>query len=117
MAAARRLAHCTMRCRRSPKRMAIIAGVSMRETQAERAHPSLDRIVRHLGRHGIPTRLEEIVASDVPVAELLLSRAADLDADLIVAGAYHHSRFREALIGGGSRGLLDHMTVPVLMSH
>jgi len=97
--------------------VAIIAGVSMRETQAERAHPSLDRIVRHLGRHGIPTRLEEIVASDVPVAELLLSRAADLDADLIVAGAYHHSRFREALIGGVSHGLLDHMTVPVLMSH
>ena len=96
---------------------AVVAGVSAREAQAERAHPSLDRIVRHLGRHGIPVRLEEIVGSDVPVADLLLSRAADLDADLIVAGAYHHSRFREALIGGVSRGLLDHMTVPVLMSH
>jgi nucleotide-binding universal stress UspA family protein len=96
---------------------AVVVGVSMREAQAERAHPSLDRIVRHLVRHGIPARLEEIVGSDVPVTELLLSRAADIDADLLVAGAYHHSQFREALIGGVSRGLLDHATVPMLMSH
>jgi nucleotide-binding universal stress UspA family protein len=96
---------------------AIVIGVSMREAQAERAHPSLDRIVRHLVRHGIPARLEETVGSDVPIADLLLSRASDFDADLIVAGAYHHSRFREALIGGVSRGLLDHTTVPLLMSH
>lgn len=96
---------------------AVVTGVSMREAQAECAYPSLDRIVRHLERHGIPARLDEIVGSDVPVGELLLSRAADLDADLIVAGAYHHSQFREALIGGVSRGLLDHTTVPVLMAH
>ncbi len=96
---------------------AVVVGVSMREAQAERAHPSLDRVVRHLVRHGIPARLEEVVGSDLPVTELLLSRAADIDADLIVAGAYHHSQFREALIGGVSRGLLDHATVPLLMSH
>jgi nucleotide-binding universal stress UspA family protein len=46
-----------------------------------------------------------------------LSRAADLRADMIVAGAYHHSQLRETLLGGVSRDLLDHMTVPVLMSH
>ncbi len=96
---------------------AMVVGVSAREAQAERAHPSLDRVVRHLVQHGIPARLEEMVGSDVPVADLLLSRAADFDADLIVAGAYHHSQFREALIGGASRGLLDHATVPMLMSH
>ena len=96
---------------------AVVVGVSMREAQAERAEPSLNRIVRHLGRHGIPARLEEIVGSDVPVTELLLSRAADFNADLLVAGAYHHAQFREALIGGVSRGLLDHATVPMLMSH
>jgi nucleotide-binding universal stress UspA family protein len=97
--------------------MAMVVGVSMREAEAERAHPSLDRIVRHLDRHGIPARLDETVGSDVPVTELLLSRAADYDADLIIAGAYHHSRFREALVGGVSRGLLDHATVPLLMAH
>jgi nucleotide-binding universal stress UspA family protein len=36
---------------------------------------------------------------------------------MIVAGVYHHSRLRERLLGGVSRDLLDHMTVPVLMSH
>jgi nucleotide-binding universal stress UspA family protein len=47
----------------------------------------------------------------------LLSRAADLAADLIVTGCYHHSQLREILIGGVSRELLQPMTVPVLMSH
>jgi len=42
---------------------------------------------------------------------------ADLGADMIVAGAYHHSQLRESLLGGVSRDLLDHMMVPVLMSH
>jgi nucleotide-binding universal stress UspA family protein len=51
------------------------------------------------------------------VSDILLSRAADLAADLIVTGCYHHSQLREALIGGVSRELLQHMTVPVLMSH
>jgi nucleotide-binding universal stress UspA family protein len=50
-------------------------------------------------------------------SDTLLSRAADLAADLIVAGGYHHSQLREALLGGVSRELLEHMTVPVLMSH
>jgi nucleotide-binding universal stress UspA family protein len=46
-----------------------------------------------------------------------LSRAADLGAVLIVAGAYHPSQLRESLVRGISRSLVDHMTVPVLMSH
>jgi nucleotide-binding universal stress UspA family protein len=51
------------------------------------------------------------------VSDILLSRAADLAVDLIVSGGYHHSPLREALVGGVSRELLEHMTVPVLMSH
>jgi nucleotide-binding universal stress UspA family protein len=91
--------------------------LSTREAGLERATPALDRVIRHLERHGITAQPEETLRGDLPVAEALLSRAADLDADLIVAGAYHHSQFREALVGGVSRALLDHMTVPVLMSH
>ena len=79
--------------------------------------PGLDRIVRHLERHGITVRAEQILQRDLPVSDVLLSRAADLDADLTIAGAYHHSQFREALLGGVSRELLEHMTAPVLMSH
>lgn len=87
------------------------------EAELDDRRLSLDRIVRHLHRHGIAAQAAEAVGGDVPVADLLLSRAADFDADLIVAGAYHHSQFREALLGGVSRELLDHMTVPVLMAH
>ena len=60
---------------------------------------------------------EEDVEAGLPVCDLLLSLASDIEADLIVAGAYHHSPFREAVLGGVSRELLDQMTVPVLMSH
>lgn len=91
--------------------------VAGREAELDELRPSLERVTSHLQRHGIAARTEETVGGDVPVADLLLSRAADFDADLLIAGAYHHSQFREALIGGVSRNLLDHMTLPVLMSH
>ena len=47
----------------------------------------------------------------------LLSRTCDAGADLIVMGAYGRSRLRELVLGGATRHLLRHMTVPVLMSH
>jgi len=57
------------------------------------------------------------VAKDIAVGSAILSRAADFSADLIVMGCYGHSRFRELVMGGASREILRHMTVPVLMSH
>ena len=56
-------------------------------------------------------------ALDTDIADELLSRAADLDADLIVMGGYGHGRTREWLFGGVTRHLLAHMTMPTLMSH
>jgi len=53
----------------------------------------------------------------VSVGNVILSRAADLGADLIVMGAWGHSRVRELVMGGATRTLLGEMTVPVLMSH
>jgi len=94
-----------------------VMSIGPRETELERRRTSLERIIGHLQRHAIATRLEESVQGGIAVSDVLLSRAADLAADLIVAGLYHHSQLREALIGGVSRDLLDHMTVPVLMSH
>jgi nucleotide-binding universal stress UspA family protein len=91
--------------------------VGARETALEEHHPSIERMVHHLQRHGIPARAEETLQGDLRISDVLLSRAADLAVDLLVAGAYHHSQLREALVGGVSRELLDHMTVPVLMSH
>jgi nucleotide-binding universal stress UspA family protein len=91
--------------------------VGARETTLAEHHPSIERMVHHLQRHGIPARAEETLQGDLRISDVLLSRAADLAVDLLVAGAYHHSQLREALVGGVSRELLDHITVPVLMSH
>jgi nucleotide-binding universal stress UspA family protein len=93
----------------------MIVRPHVREFQRDRA--PMQRIVQHLRRHGIPARTDETLQSDNSVADVLLSRTVDLAADMIVAGAYHRSPLREALIGGVSRGLFHHMTVPVLMSH
>ena len=91
--------------------------IGAHQADLDRDRPWLDRIVRHLQRHGIEAQGEESPRGDIAISDVLLSRAADLGADMIVAGAYHHSPLRETLFGGVSRGLLDHMTVPVLMSH
>ena len=91
--------------------------VAAREATLAERRPSIERMVHHLQRHGVPARAEETLRGDLRISDVLLSRAADLAVDLLVAGAYHHSQLREALVGGVSRDLLDHMTVPVLMSH
>jgi Universal stress protein family len=48
---------------------------------------------------------------------LHVSRVSDLDADLLVMGAYGHSRMREFVFGGTTRHIARHMTVPTLFSH
>ncbi|HWD58784.1 MAG TPA: universal stress protein [Stellaceae bacterium] len=73
--------------------------------------------VAALKRRGVTAKAETTVASGTPVADVILSRAADLGVDLIVMGAWGHSRLREYVMGGASRGILEEMTVPVLMSH
>ena len=74
-------------------------------------------IAVHLARHGVKAQIERTVSAGLPVGEVLLSRIADLGADLLVMGAYGHSRVRELLLGGATRSVLRSMTLPVLMSH
>ena len=70
-----------------------------------------------LARHGVKVTAAQQRSGGVDVGSQVLSRAADLDADLIVMGAYGHSRLREIVLGGVTRTLLESMTVPALMSH
>jgi nucleotide-binding universal stress UspA family protein len=76
-----------------------------------------ERVLRHLARHGIAARADRQLQVGTSISDVLLSRSVDFSADLIVAGAYHHSQLRETLLGGVSRELFHHMTLPVLMSH
>jgi len=78
--------------------------------------PSAD-ITLHLARHGIKAEAAHTVAGSIPDGQALLSYAADLGADLIVAGGYGHSRARELVFGGVTQTLLREMTVPILLSH
>ena len=85
---------------------------------ADRApHVSGADIALHLARHGVKPEVEAATVSDIDIGATILSRAADLGSDLLVMGAYGHSRMRELTLGGATRHLLKHMTVPVLMSH
>jgi nucleotide-binding universal stress UspA family protein len=74
-------------------------------------------IAAALARHGIKPVVHTSIAADISVGDEVLSRLADFDADLLVMGAYGHSRFRELVFGGATRHIARHMTVPTLFSH
>ncbi len=74
-------------------------------------------IAAALQRRGIAATVESETAGNIAVADLLLSRAAGLSADLMVMGAWGHSRLREYVLGGVSRSIFREMTLPVLMAH
>ena len=71
----------------------------------------------YLARHGVRVDVKTDHGAEIDVGNELLSRAADLDADLIVMGGYGHSRLKEWVLGGATRTILESMTAPVLMSH
>lgn len=79
------------------------------------AQPGAD-IALYLARHGVKATAAQQQAR-IDAGGQILSRAADTDADLIVMGAYGHSRTRELVLGGATRTVLGAMTVPVLFSH
>jgi len=74
-------------------------------------------IATHLTRHGVNVTIERIPVSKIDVSNAILSYAADTYPDLIVMGGYGHSRLREYILGGTTRGMLASMTKPTLMSH
>jgi len=80
----------------------------------------------HLARHGVKVTAARTIARettvghaivDTSVSDVILADIADNDFDLLVMGAYGHSRLREWVLGGVTRDLLAHMTVPVFLSH
>ena len=98
------------------------SNVTVLTVQRERAAEEEDLpgadAAEHLARHGISaTAARTVTDGGVSEADAILNYAADISAELIVCGCYGHSRARELILGGVSRGLLEHMTVPVLMSH
>ena len=80
------------------------------------AVPGAD-ICLHLARHGIKAEAYVGHSDSQAIGAALLTQATAIGADLVVMGAYGHSRFRELVLGGVTRHLLQHLRVPMLMAH
>ncbi|MEC9344994.1 MAG: universal stress protein [Pseudomonadota bacterium] len=74
-------------------------------------------IALHLARHGVHVEVAEEDAKGVTPDQVILSRVADMDIDLLVLGAYGTPRLQERMFGGVTRTIMQSMTVPVLFSH
>jgi nucleotide-binding universal stress UspA family protein len=70
-----------------------------------------------LARHGVHAEVSVLARTLPKASEILTRHAHDLNADLIIMGAYGHSRFREAILGGTTRNMLENADIPVLMAH
>lgn len=82
----------------------------------ERSDPG-GLLAQMLARHGVQCEIDVLSRSLTRVSDVINRHARDCDADLVVMGAYGHSRFREAILGGATRNMLEQSDVPVFMAH
>ena len=76
-----------------------------------------EELAKNLSRHGIDVILENVDAAGRSIGEVLETHAASCGADLLVMGAYGHSRLREFILGGATQSMLSKPPVPILFSH
>ena len=99
------------------KAKTVIVGLVEEQGSPERRGEAPDAdIGRYLSRHGITAEIH-VIDGWTDAGAALLNEAVRTAADLIVMGAYGHSRFREWVLGGASRHILEHAEVPVLVAH
>lgn len=79
--------------------------------------PEPDEVASYLSLHGIPAEVKSAPQSGERVSGKLLQEATDMSADLLVMGAFSHSRLREFVLGGVTKDILTAAEVPVLMTH
>ena len=87
------------------------------DLQMDQDHLPASAVAAALSDHGIKLTIATVKAPSVKVGEQICARAAEQQADLVVMGAYGHTRFREFVFGGATRHVLKNMPVPVLFSH
>ena len=83
---------------------------------SERSDPG-GLLCQLLVRHGVHAEVSVLAKTLPRVSEVLARQVLDADADLLVMGAYGHSRFREAILGGATRDMLERAEVPVFLAH
>lgn len=82
----------------------------------ERSDPG-GMLSQYLAHHGVKVEIDVLAKTLPRVSDVLNRHATDIGADMMVLGAYGHSRFREAIFGGATRSMLEDARVPVLMAH
>ncbi len=112
-AAAARALSCAMPLLKRAGRVEVVTMIDPRRSVSDL--PGFD-VTRNLARHGISAELKTLPRGD-DVGALILSYAADENADMLVMGGYGHSRLREFVLGGATRTILSSMTLPVFMAH
>jgi nucleotide-binding universal stress UspA family protein len=100
---------------KAAKRVVLLVGVL--DDDGDDHEPPTDDMVAHLTRHGVRVEVARVPASEGDVGRLLLSQAKDRQADMIVMGAFHHSRWREFILGGVTLTMLEEATLPLFMAH
>lgn len=78
---------------------------------------SSSELAKNLSKHGIDVVVEEVDAAGRAIGRVFAEQVASRRADLLVMGAYGHSRFREFVLGGATRSILTKPPIPVLLSH
>jgi nucleotide-binding universal stress UspA family protein len=91
--------------------------VSVNEVEDAASEISSAALIAHLARRDLSARPHQLTADNSNIHNAILSLAADNDTDLIVMGGYGHSRLREFILGGTTRGMFESLTVPALISH
>ncbi len=82
----------------------------------ERSDPG-GQLGQWLARHGVRCEVSVLARTESRISDILGRHARDIDADMLVMGAYGHSRLRQAILGGATRNMLENTTLPVLMAH
>jgi nucleotide-binding universal stress UspA family protein len=101
---------------RYAKRVRIVSWNERGAVPSTELQSGLDALRQWLMWQGVNAAVS-VRSATADIASTVISQAADWHVDLIVMGAYGHSRWSESVLGGATRGLLTSMTVPVLMSH
>jgi nucleotide-binding universal stress UspA family protein len=95
-------------------RVVLLVGIA--EEEEEGAVPT-DDMIGHLKRHGVMAEVMRVRTNEGDIGRALLAAAKQLGATLMVMGAFHHSRWREFIIGGVTLTVLEEATIPLFMAH
>ena len=96
-----------------PSRVVLLVGTAEKGGEA----PEVDDMVAHLKRRGVAGEVVRFSTGEGDIGKTILAKAKELRADMIVMGAFHHSRWREFILGGVTLTMLEEATIPLLMAH